>query len=1320
MRLKSIFLIAFFCAASEAFSDFLAPAGDAAANTAAIQAAIDSAAVQPQPGTVTLGSGTFEIDAQLMVTGGVTLVGQGWESTVIKQTATGQRVVSVSESSTLRRITVTGGNLTAGWTHGAGVYLDNGTISWCCISNNANTARNVYGGGVHVVSGTVDHSIIAFNQAGTHTSGGGGIGTYNTSGIIMIDTCLIYGNTASVSEGNNDWSGGAGIGFFLGSPDVTIRNSTITGNSVKGPGGGLRIQGDKIKLVNTIVSGNTAESDNDIYNTPASDSSNNRIGVDPSFVDAENNDYHLAANSSAINAGIAYDGIGDDLDGLAFSSSPSIGCYEYFGAKAANPVFNPDPGSKFYPSTEITISCATQGATIRYTTDGSNPTASSPVYTVPIAISATTTVKARAYAPNVGVSEVSSATFMCVPGVMNFSRYFDIVLREDLPSVDIAKGIPALVKLSEAIEGFDYDDFSLPNGADMMFVDANGDPLPHEVDTWNPLGESLVWVRLPSTAKGTLITMYYGKGTRPTTSPTDVWSEYTGVWHFEEAAAATATHSAGTYANSTAAAGIDGHIAQYAKMNEIGRFGKCFRVNDSTGKQVDNYNYGGVWVNDSGSNSPIDGGQNFTISGWFKHGDFDYYWDHLFYKREKSGNTGTLTGAFAIECSGTAAPNPLPRGSGGTGTAAVLSGNLKDTWGYLTFVYEGATCRVYENGVLKASATVNACQDNDLPLVFGNNCKIAAGEMGDAAWNGWIDEVRFSKGVKEAEWIAAEYAAMNVGESDIFTYGEVRDTGSGEPVDNPVFEPESDILFYPTTNVTISCATDGAAIYYTTDGTDPTEASTLYTGPILISATTTIKACAYKAGMNPSRIVTAVYTCGVPEPPVLGAVTVEARATTATISGEIVSVGNNHATACDVYLEIGTKEGILGEAVLIASGVTASFSYVISELSLETDYRYTLSVSNDATIVMGAAVQGEFTTTARQVVMPVEGDAAATRSRIQEEIGFAALESPAGTVTLGEGIFEIDTQLIVTDGVTLAGQGQDKTIILQTAVTPGPDTRVVTVDGGATLRDLTLTGGRVTGGNYQYGGGVLVKNGTVSWCCITNNTVYGGNVKYGGGIGFGEGQGQVDHCIIADNTVGSENGDWLGGGGIGIYNPSGSIIIDTCLISGNRSLYTKEHKGFGGGIGVDFFYKTSSVTVRNTTIVGNTAGEEGYEAESEGGGVFTKNDSQRKFSMLNCIVADNTTVNGSGSVHLAYADGVDYCLFDISADKLGAHSLVGEPMFTNAENGNYQLRTKSPAVDSGYWYEGIVEDLVHVERREKPSMGCYQWTGQRGTLIIIR
>lgn len=58
--------------------------------------------------------------------------------------------------------------------------------------------------------------------------------------------------------------------------------------------------------------------------------------------------------------------------------------------------------------------------------------------------------------------------------------------------------------------------------------------------------------------------------------------------------------------------------------------------------------------------------------------------------------------------------------------------------------------------------------------------------------------------------------------------------------------------------VTITCATDGATIYYTLDGSTPNNTSTTYSTPIAVSATTTIKAIAY-VGESSSTVSSATY-----------------------------------------------------------------------------------------------------------------------------------------------------------------------------------------------------------------------------------------------------------------------------------------------------------------------------------------------------------------------------------------------------------------------------------------------------------------------------
>lgn len=79
-------------------------------------------------------------------------------------------------------------------------------------------------------------------------------------------------------------------------------------------------------------------------------------------------------------------------------------------------------------------------------------------------------------------------------------------------------------------------------------------------------------------------------------------------------------------------------------------------------------------------------------------------------------------------------------------------------------------------------------------------------------------------------------------------------------VATPTFNSTSGTKFASTQVITIACATDGATIYYTTDGTDPTTASTEYTGEFAISKTTTVKAIAVKTGLNNSEIAEAKFT----------------------------------------------------------------------------------------------------------------------------------------------------------------------------------------------------------------------------------------------------------------------------------------------------------------------------------------------------------------------------------------------------------------------------------------------------------------------------
>jgi hypothetical protein len=81
----------------------------------------------------------------------------------------------------------------------------------------------------------------------------------------------------------------------------------------------------------------------------------------------------------------------------------------------------------------------------------------------------------------------------------------------------------------------------------------------------------------------------------------------------------------------------------------------------------------------------------------------------------------------------------------------------------------------------------------------------------------------------------------------------------------PTFSPAAGTYTSPQM-VTISDATAGAAIFYTTDGSTPTTASTKFTTAIPVNSTETIKAIAVASGFSNSAVATATYTINLPTP----------------------------------------------------------------------------------------------------------------------------------------------------------------------------------------------------------------------------------------------------------------------------------------------------------------------------------------------------------------------------------------------------------------------------------------------------------------------
>lgn len=132
------------------------------------------------------------------------------------------------------------------------------------------------------------------------------------------------------------------------------------------------------------------------------------------------------------------------------------------------PVFNLQAG--FYPTAQsISISCSDPTATIRYTLDGSDPVASSPIYSTPIAIATTKVLRAVAFGSN-------------LPSFTATNTYL-ININHSIPIVSVcSQGVFTLLQGSQITPVGAFELFE-ENG---VFIDeGQGDFNKHGNDSWS-------------------------------------------------------------------------------------------------------------------------------------------------------------------------------------------------------------------------------------------------------------------------------------------------------------------------------------------------------------------------------------------------------------------------------------------------------------------------------------------------------------------------------------------------------------------------------------------------------------------------------------------------------------------------------------------------------------------------------------------------------------------------------------------------------------------------------------------------------------------
>ncbi|HTB79391.1 MAG TPA: chitobiase/beta-hexosaminidase C-terminal domain-containing protein [Opitutaceae bacterium] len=113
--------------------------------------------------------------------------------------------------------------------------------------------------------------------------------------------------------------------------------------------------------------------------------------------------------------------------------------------------------------------------------------------------------------------------------------------------------------------------------------------------------------------------------------------------------------------------------------------------------------------------------------------------------------------------------------------------------------------------------------------------------------------------------------------------------GSPSQAATPVFSPAPG-TYSSAQNVTLTSATSGASLRYTVDGSTPTEThGTVYSVPVSISATTTLKAIAYKSGLGDSTVTSGIYTIATGSAPI----NLEAENLAPVGTGATVSISND-------------------------------------------------------------------------------------------------------------------------------------------------------------------------------------------------------------------------------------------------------------------------------------------------------------------------------------------------------------------------------------------------------------------------------------------
>ena len=349
------------------------------------------------------------------------------------------------------------------------------------------------------------------------------------------------------------------------------------------------------------------------------------------------------------------------------------------------------------------------------------------------------------------------------PTIAEFARGVKFTVNGYQGGAEVQTNFPVLVRLSTAISGFKYSDF-YADGSDLSlvdigFVDAETNGIPYEIDTWNPSGESLVWVSLPRMTNGTEFAMWYRSSkTGKALNSGNVWADYTGVWHLNESG------TGGTPVKDSSTNALDGAARGVAASVGSGRIGRSWRIYNDYGRADASIMI--ELAEDPAKNAKVNNlGDTFCSSFWMKRLNLETKWCVTGLNRRADGSTagwGTQIhdNVTQLRVYGNGGKNVCAK------TTATTGFNAANVWDKVDVIWynENGTGKilVYWNGANKIGGSnldpaTPVGQPSGQPLVMGNFTSSSS----DRAWSGELDEVRLIKGVPSAARVQADYDTVN-------------------------------------------------------------------------------------------------------------------------------------------------------------------------------------------------------------------------------------------------------------------------------------------------------------------------------------------------------------------------------------------------------------------------------------------------------------------------------------------------------------------------------------------------------------------------------